>query len=148
MMTIKRPSKTTFFWPPAFSAIHRFYSLFQKKRTFNSWGRGGGQKFTLLPQGGATKKKFGTKCVFLLEYTVHHQRCILTSKIGYTLDSVEPEYLRECSGVNEKVHDSPASTRLIQLFISWYFSTVHLLTIGGVPFVDPFANYVLEKIHF
>ncbi len=34
-------------------------------------------------------------------------------KVYITLDSVEPEILRDCRGVHEKVHDSPPSTGLI-----------------------------------
>ncbi len=35
-----------------------------------------------------------------------------TFTVGY-IDITEPEYLRECRGVLEKVHDSPLSTRLV-----------------------------------
>ncbi len=57
-----------------------------------------------------TKKPFKTT-FFLTPLHSHQARWS-----RYTLDNIKPEYLRECSRVHEKVHDSPPSTRLIVQF--------------------------------
>ena len=79
---------------------------------------------------------------------IDSQRGILTNKIGLQKDftlypgqclSVEPEYLRECRGVHEKVHDSHPSTRLLRIsyFSSgFYYTRVHQIEIIRIPADD------------
>ncbi len=67
----------------------------------------------MLPKG-PLKQFFLTPCILFNTLVLHSQRGILTNKLGlqerfYPLDNVKPEYLRECRGVCEIVHDTTLS---------------------------------------
>ena len=72
---------------------------------------------TLLVRMMTIKKP--SKTTFFLTPLQSLQYFGFTSPKVYTLDSVEPEYLRECRGVHEKVHDRPPSTRLYIISVQY-----------------------------